>query len=178
MLNELDVKNLTKQEFYTALVEWLRCHQKDFQKKTRKNLKENLWTSFGLDEYVSLDPLLYRVESAEDSVQEHVDAFNNWQPHSQESIAMVVRGILWDMVAFKTETQCPNCKDDDLRALFDPDTEEIILSCDLCCWAQSRYGKKWSGSHNLVPANKDQLDKWSNQKKGKVFSRLIRIFRA
>lgn len=149
MLNELDIKKLTKQEFYAAISKWLVSNKNAF--------KEQLWTSYGLDKLSSLDPSLFNVESSEGSIEENISRLNNLQPSSQDSIVVIIRDILWDMAAFKTDIRCPNCKDDDLRALLDPDTESIILSCDLCCWSQSNSGTQKLECQNLIPANKLQL---------------------
>lgn len=149
IFNELDVSTIDAKHFYSAISSWLI--------KNRKMFDDDVWKIYGLGKLSELNPSLYKVECLEGSVAESIDRWNNTQPSSQNSIAIIIRDALWDMAAFKTNIQCPNCQDDDLRALLEPDSKEIILSCDLCCWSQSSSGNEWSGSQNLIPANKDQL---------------------
>jgi len=155
MLNELNLNGIEEECFYSAISSWLT--------ENRKAFRDNIWETYGLGQLSELNPTLFKVECLEGSVDEHIRRFNNLEPSSLDSIAMIIRDILWDMVAFKTQVQCPNCQEDDFRALLEPKSEEVILSCDLCCWSQSLNGNKWSGSSNLIPANKGQLSDLANQ---------------
>lgn len=158
MLEKIDTSVTDEERFYTHIVNWLSENKKLFDVGT--------WNIYKLDYYFDLKLSLYRVDCMECSVEETISRLINlsnltdFKVGKKSSILMFIRDILWDMVAFKTQTPCPNCQNDDLRALIEPNSNEMILSCDKCCWSQSIYGDKWSGTKLLIPANKEQISKF------------------
>lgn len=149
LLSDIDSSTNDKQHFYSVISDWLTSNRNLFS--------DQVWGCYHLGYFASLDPSQYRVGSAEDSVSVSIEVLIRAEPSSLSTMAMFIRDTLWDMVAYKTRVRCPNCEDDDLRALIEPDSQEIVLSCDLCLWSQLPSGKKWSGPKTLIPANKTQL---------------------
>ncbi len=148
-LNSLQTDSLSKQDLFSCTCEWLAKNSGCFG--------EDIWRIYGLDIMLKVSPSDYPVKYSEDTVDQTVSGWKALKPSSIDSIAMTVRDILWDMLAYKSKVECPNCGDDDLRVLFDKQGKVNVLCCDLCCWSQFESGEKWSGKQNLVPANISQL---------------------
>lgn len=141
--------DLTKYYFYQLICGWLANNINSFG--------DELWKLYNFKVYIEYDPSDYPIESSDNRVQNTIDRVCNLKPSSIDAIAMIVRDLLWDMVAYKSDIECPNCGDDDFRVLYDIKHKQIVLSCDLCGWSQFEDGKNWQGDNCLVPAKVSEL---------------------
>jgi hypothetical protein len=62
------------------------------------------------------------------------------------------RDLLWELIAFKTDKQCPICDRDCLRALSPNGKDVLFLSCDNCCYTEDLNGIKVTNEEPLYPA--------------------------
>ena len=141
--------DLTKYVFFKLLCEWLI--------KNMKSFGEELWKLYRFEAYVNYEPSDYPMECSDDSVKQTIDRITKLEPSSMNAIAMIIRDILWDLVAYKSDIECSNCGDDDFRVLYDEKLKQLVLSCDLCGWSQYYDGRKWLGDYFLVPAKFAEL---------------------
>lgn len=80
------------------------------------------------------------------------------QPKNIERAIILTRDILWNIVAFKSQKECPNCNRDKLRVLTDANKIKIYLSCDDCSYIENLEGQKINIDFRLQPADKEQID--------------------
>lgn len=154
MLKNFEELSGSSQDLYLAFCKWLRENRNHFDKKT--------WNAYGFDKYINLNPSLYVAEFTEGTVQDNVERFARYKPNSIDTLAMFIRDILWDIIVFKTNIECARCGDDHFRALANPETNEIFLSCDRCTWTQSMSGVRRCGPKILIPARKNLLMDFMN----------------
>jgi hypothetical protein len=60
--------------------------------------------------------------------------------------------LLWELIAFKTDKQCPRCDNDCLRALSPLDHNSLLLSCDNCSYTEDLNGNQITNEERLYPA--------------------------
>lgn len=144
------VPSTTKRAYFGVLAAWLR--------ENMDALGSDLVHQYGLDTFVELDADCYPIDTADVTVSDEVGNLIRQTPTRFDTIAMFLRDQLWPLVAFKTSTQCPNCEEDELRALQDTASGgEIILACDFCGWAQRRDGSRSDVVGTARPATSKQL---------------------
>lgn len=143
--------SLTELLLFQYICEWLINNSKMFSGM--------VWDDYQFDTYLKYLPSEYVMKLSEERLEQLINRMMLFSPSSLDSMAMMLRNILWDMVAFKSKVMCPNCGDDEMRVLYDVEEGVVILSCDLCCWSQYENGEKWEGSGKLVPSKVSQLKK-------------------
>lgn len=55
-----------------------------------------------------------------------------FEPKSDENIMLNIRDIIWNMIVFKSDIDCPICLQDDLRVFIEKTQKEIYFECDNC----------------------------------------------
>jgi hypothetical protein len=60
--------------------------------------------------------------------------------------------LLWELIAFKTDKQCPICDSDCLRVLSPSGKDILLLSCDNGCYTEDLNGNKITNEETLYPA--------------------------
>lgn len=148
-VSKLQTGDLTKKIFFEFLCSWLLNNTKAFG--------SDVWLSYKFESLVSCKPADYAIEYSEGSVGEAISRLKRLEPSSTGSIAMTLRDVLWDMLAYKCDVECSNCGDDDFRVLLGKGSKIVVLSCDNCGWAQFESGKRWSEDSSLIPANNSEL---------------------
>lgn len=137
-------------EYGSALAEWVR--------ENRTRIGSDLLARYGLDRLSVLSFDEFPVDDADLNVAIERTNLSKQEPSSVEVIAMLVRDQIWNLVAFKTRIECPNCGEDELRALIDPGTDDaLVLACDFCGWAQDEQGRPWNGQPGCRPAKTSEL---------------------
>lgn len=81
----------------------------------------------------------------------------NQRPKDIERAIVLTRDILWNILAFKSEKECPNCKRDKLRVLTDAFEANLYLSCDECAYTQNLKGEKIDRDAKLQPAKSNLI---------------------
>ncbi len=137
-------------EYGLALMEWV--------KENRTNIGAEPVARFGLDWLSTLPLEEYLLESQDLSVPNEREILARQKPSSVEVVAMLVRDQIWELVTFKTQTECPNCGGDELRVLTEPGSgDRLVFACDSCGWAQDEYAKPWQGPPGCRPAKVSSL---------------------
>lgn len=140
----------TKRAYFAALTAWMR--------ENMDALGSELVRHYGLDGLVELDADCYPIEAADVAVFDEAASLTRQTPTRFDTIAMFLRDQVWPLVAFKTSIPCPNCEEDELRALQDTASAgSIILACDFCGWAQHRDGSRSNALGTARPATSKQL---------------------
>ncbi len=122
-----------------------------------RELGDEVRHRYGLDEYEVLDLNRYPLIDASLDFAEEVRRVRAEPPTSSDSLAMCVRDIFWWGITADSDVDCPRCDAATLRVLHDPGSNQLVLACDLCTWAQTIDGKAWEGTSLLAPATTDQL---------------------
>lgn len=65
---------------------------------------------------------------------------------------VIVRDVLWNLLAFRSNRDCPSCKQENLRVLTDQAGKDIYFSCDACRYTESLFGKEVVIPERLYPA--------------------------
>ncbi len=154
-LDTIESQNTSTTQFIANLINWLISNKKHFPAAS--------WSDYGLEQLTSVDSTNYCIEFTEESVQSTIARLYKYSPSSKDGITMNIRDILWDCMVHKTDIECPNCRDDNLRLMVNI-SREAILVCDLCCWGQDIDGKKYTDEFHLQIANKEDLKKFHQLK--------------
>ncbi len=150
-LETVDSENISTLQFITDLISWL--------KSNRKAFPVEVWDSYRLDQFMSMELERYDVEFNEGNVHATVVRLHNQYPSSKDNIAMYIRDVLWDCIIYKTDVTCPNCEGADLSTMISVESGETVFTCDLCYWSQDEQGYKCSGKFNLRFAEKEDIKK-------------------
>lgn len=70
---------------------------------------------------------------------------------SYERPVVIIRNVLWELLVFKSNINCPNCNYDNLRIFTDISKEQLFYCCDNCGYNLNAFGKKHSYNSNLIP---------------------------
>jgi hypothetical protein len=68
-----------------------------------------------------------------------------------------VRDLLWELLAFKSDRECPSCGDDDMRVLSPKNSSQLILACDLCTYACDLEGNEAFPEEKCYPTHYDLI---------------------
>jgi hypothetical protein len=113
---------------------------------------------YGLDWLAELDASNYPIETADVAVANEIASLVRQDPTRLDIIGMFLRDQLWSLVTLKTTTQCPSCREDNLRALADmSQPEAMVLACDSCGWAQDQDGRRSGIEGTARPATTAEL---------------------
>jgi hypothetical protein len=83
-------------------------------------------------------------------------------PRNERAAVADLHELGWDLVTIRSSRRCPQCEEGYLQPLLDPESGEIILSCDLCSWSETMDGQEWNGPSQLVPAPTSKLSHFLN----------------
>jgi hypothetical protein len=123
----------------------------------RATLSRSVWQRYGIDGFLRLDASQYPLEHSQLDVDEELDRLEAVEPTSEESLVASLRDILWSLLVAKSETICSRCKSSQLSMLLAENMGVIVLTCDLCGWAQLKDGREWSGGVKLQIATQRDL---------------------
>ncbi|MDN4011251.1 hypothetical protein QX233_02140 [Chryseobacterium gambrini] len=89
---------------------------------------------YSLEEIIQYDIIQAKVDSYQWAI-EHVDH------------------ILFNLLIFKTDKDCPCCHDDNLRVFVESDSKKLIFECELClCLIDENNNKQNSEEKLFIPA--------------------------
>lgn len=131
----------------------------DWLKASRAEIGKKLRLRYGLDEFADMDLSQFPTGDSGMSALEEVHQLRTVPPVSMETLVMRVRDVFWSGVTVESGIQCPRCNSAELRVLREVDSEELVLECERCTWAQTLLGEPWSGLSRLVPPTSEQLGK-------------------
>ena len=134
----------SNQLLFLTITEWL--------KKNTRYFKNDEYSIYGLDAMTNVNPHDYPSDFYEESISDTILRIKLFNPTKTDNIAMIIRNILWNIIVYKSSKLCPNCKDDELRVLYDSNIKSVVLACDLCTYTENKDGKKWKGKCILTPA--------------------------
>ena len=134
------------------LQRWLKVHLADWSAQLRER--------WGLDQLAAMDLSHFPIEDSSLDPDEEVRQLTAVRPTSMELLAMRLRDIFWAGVTFESSVVCPRCSEAQLRVLEDPDSDVLVLSCDLCAWSQTTQGKPWKGPVALQPTASSRIHEW------------------
>jgi hypothetical protein len=115
-------------------------HIKVWYKKNDKFLSPDLIETYRLEELVDIDTDIYPLNKSE-CTSRSIKNFFRIEPSSEDSMIMILRDQLWELVVLAVDNQCSRCGKLDMSALFDLETEEIVLECTQCGLLQTLNGQ-------------------------------------
>jgi len=80
--------------------------------------------------------------------------------NSVEELIVKVSEIMWNLLVFKSDIECDNCKDDFFRVLTNKNEDKLYLSCDLCGNLKGYKGKiDKNPDEKLLPVKPYQINR-------------------
>jgi hypothetical protein len=130
----------------------------EWYRRNKKYLSERLITLYKIDDLVNIFPEEYPLQWSEASVFS-IKNLLLIEPSSEESMIMLLRDKLWEIVVFNVDRQCPRCKQElGLSALLDSKEKKIILECPQCGWTQTNDGQYYEPINMLsIPKTTDLI---------------------
>lgn len=120
---------------YRQLFEWA-IELKESKEKAIKELYELYFAYFErlyIEDY-KFDDVWYSVGYL---IENDITRATN---KSLQTIVVVCRDVLWEIVAFKSSRRCPITRADNLRALTDSSRQEVFFCCDTCLYTENLQG--------------------------------------
>ena len=142
---------LTPKDLYLELIQWskLLMETKDLRVQSLYFEYLSYFKKFDVNDYL-MEPLWYSFEELV-----NVDLLGDFSGNL-DSLVLRVRGILWEIIAFKTKRDCKILPIDNLRMLTNERKSEIFFSCDVCGYTENVKGEKVKLLEVLYPATKLQ----------------------
>ena len=104
-------------------------------------LTNRLIELYGIEDFININPEDYPILESECTPQS-VKSLLNIQPSSENSMIMLLRDQLWEIIVLNVDNQCPKCHAGlGLSALFDAEIKKIVLECIQCGWTQTTDGQ-------------------------------------
>lgn len=138
------VLGYVQQWLHRALTEW----------------SSQLRARYGLDEYATIELGRFPVDENTLVLAEALRQLRAVPPGSMETFAMFLRDLFWEGITTESSIECPRCGDALLRVLEDPVSEDTVLACDICAWAQTPGGEPWDKDIKLRPAAAKAVAQW------------------
>ena len=151
-------QTLTPKDLYIELLSWGK-QLNDSNEMRIKNLYTNYLQYFDklkIDEYL-FEPLWYDFNDLIDF------CLLKYEPKRLERIVVIIRDVLWEIIAFKTNRSCKILPEDNLRFLTDELKEYIYFSCDSCFYTEDLEGNKRKVEMKLYPATINQIKQYEVQ---------------
>jgi hypothetical protein len=144
--------NPSRLEFLQSLQAWLNA--------TLRSWNPEIRNAYTLDYYASLD--LSRLPISESSlvVNEEIGRIIAVKPDSMNEFAMLISRRFWEGITVESFTTCPNCEYQQLLVMEDSATNEVVLACDFCDWAQGENGEPRPETQHIQPATKEVFARW------------------
>jgi transcription elongation factor Elf1 len=111
-------------------------------------------------EDVDIESVLFDKEGVWYSLEEIINVdLLGFSPRSYERPIVKVRDILWELLVFKSNSECSCCNDDNFRVMIDKKKTELFFTCDRCGCIQDIMGNKKDIQEKLYPATTDLIRK-------------------
>jgi hypothetical protein len=120
-------------------------------------LSSRLIELYKIEELININPHDYPILESE-CTPKSVKNLLYIKPSSEDSIIMLLRDQLWEIIVLTVDIQCPRCQQElGLSALFDLELKKVVLECTQCCWTQTTDGQSYKPLNRLYIANSIQL---------------------
>lgn len=138
---------------FNYLITW--CQE---VKQTKDNFIKKLYDLY-LSNYEKIDILEYSMDHLSNKFDEILEYdFLNKKPKDIEQTIILTRDILWNILSFKIDKECPSCRQGELRVLTDEFEKEIFISCDQCTYTENIMGQKINSDFTLRPAKRHLIN--------------------
>jgi len=143
--NHLDAHSLLK-----LLIDWGQGIKKikDIQIQNLYKLCFSYYENLDIGEIFYNDSVVwYSLEEIiqYDIIQANVDSYQWAIEHASN--------ILFNILVFKSDKNCPCCHDDNLRVFVEIDSEKLLFECDTClCLVDENNNKQNSEGNSIIPA--------------------------
>jgi predicted nucleic-acid-binding Zn-ribbon protein len=136
-------------EVFNIIVDWY---------NTNKHMLSNsLIELYKIEELININPGDYPIHKSE-CTPRSVKNLLYIKPSSEDSIMMLLRDQLWEIIVLNVDIPCPKCQQElGLSALFDMELKTIVLECTQCGWTQTTDGQFYKPLNKLHIANSIQL---------------------
>lgn len=142
-----DESSLT--EVFDIIIDWYNIH--------KHTLSNRLIELYRIEELININLGDYPISNSECTPQS-VKNLLYIKPSSEDSIIMLLRDQLWEIIVLNVDIQCPQCQQElGLSALFDMELKKVILECTQCGWTQTIDGQYYKPLNRLRIANSIQL---------------------
>lgn len=142
--------SLEKPAYFRALAQWI--------EENESALGPEVVGQYGLDWLSELNTDNYPIRLSDFVVADEIGNLIRQHPSRMNTIGMFVRDQLWQLATFETGHPCPNCSEDELRALVDTAAPgDMIFACDFCGWAQNEDGARTNAKGTARPATMADL---------------------
>ncbi|MEN7550420.1 hypothetical protein AAG747_21050 [Rapidithrix thailandica] len=152
--NELQLKieqqrdELNRESLLIILFDWIRGIKKIKDSKVQ-NLYHEYLAYFeevsDLDGILNIKPWYSLQELIEYDILKSTEL-------SFERPIVKVRDVLWELLVFKSDKECPCCGDDNLRAMTYKGQKELFFCCDICGCIVDEDGGRKEVDDKLYPA--------------------------
>lgn len=146
-------------KYYKTLVNWL--------KENKQFIGEDILKRNCIDILMNLDFKIYINEGEPDLpfLENELNRLKTLSPSSVDSVIMIIKQLLWDMVTIRYNGECSNCLCVDLRIVLarykDFEKEQIVVSCEQCGFITHPGGEPlFEGSLDFIPANQFDLKRY------------------
>ena len=149
---EQNRSNITPRKIYLMLLNW-GFSLKGSNDGDIKKMFQDYFTYFE-----NIDTDNYAFEASWYDFEEliDIDLLNN-QVINFDNVVVVVRDILWEIIAFKTDRDCKVLPIDNLRLLTNSDKNALFFCCDVCGYTENIEGEKITVNEILYPATMSQI---------------------
>jgi predicted nucleic-acid-binding Zn-ribbon protein len=136
-------------EIFNIIIDWY-CSNKHI-------LSDSLIELYKIEELTNINPGDYPTTNSECTPQS-VKNLLHIKPSSEDSMMMLLRDQLWEIIVLNVDIQCPRCQQElGLSALFDIKLKKIVLECTQCGWTQSIDGQYYKPLNRLYIAKNIHL---------------------
>jgi Zn ribbon nucleic-acid-binding protein len=136
-------------EVFNIIIDWYNAN--------KHILSDSLIELYKIEELININPGNYPIYNSECTPQS-VKNLLHIKPSSEDSMMMLLRDQLWEIIVLNVDIQCPRCQQElGLSALFDMEQKKVILECTQCGWTQTIDGQYYKPLNRLYIANSIQL---------------------
>jgi Zn ribbon nucleic-acid-binding protein len=129
----------------------------EFYLANKRYFPLDLINLYKIDELVNIDPEDYPILRSESTPS----CFKNLlsiNPSKAETVLMFIRDSLWEIIVLNVDIQCPHCSQEiGLSALFDVETEIVVLECIQCGHIQTTDNQPYETPNILHVAKTKDL---------------------
>jgi Zn ribbon nucleic-acid-binding protein len=142
-------KESSLKDAFNIFVEWY--------ENNKYLLSSGLIDIYQIENLIDINPDYYPIYESE-STPQSIKNLLHIEPSSEDSMMMLLRDKLWEIIVLNVDIQCPQCQQElGLSALFDEEFKKVILECTQCGWTQTTDGQSYKPLNRLYIANSIQL---------------------
>lgn len=144
------------ENYYQAYVRFINEHKFYFTDEVMRKWGLDVLVSIDIGEYLVVNPDLY--------LSLEKTRMGKGKYAKIDTLAMIIRDTLWDMVTIYSGKDCPRTPDDELRYIkivYEDNSDKILLECATCGWTEDVNGREYTGPFGRVfPVKEKEIRKY------------------